>query len=490
MRHLYSFRTALSAVVLVTFLASSATAQTMPATDTTHLRYSEEAAPAHLADAPLLVQRQERGQWKLGLNNFIVNGYPFSQTSLVPAYFSRYGLHLAYERRLGNAWSGQAELSPAITHYRPDGSLNPIAAGVQVRAQLAGRYYYNLERRLRQGHRTAGFSANYFALALGLGVGAGPSETPFHLLQNGRGPATDAALLYGLQRRLGRYGFADVNVGLSAALRAGQVQNLRPAVGLRVGLALPALASDAPLVAPADEVSTLLPRFFGGLQTGDARYRTHYSYANPYPETYRVLTPALEKIVNYGYGPHYDGDAMGKREYDNDRTLYLYGGYYLRPRLALQLGAQYGSTTTNTNIGVTGIRKVGDDWHYVLNRRLDTRLLALPVQVRYAITRSFRRRLQVEAVGGAALVYSSVRFREFQTAGYDVTDEVVHEFRREALGMTANLGGALSYGLDRRRRLQLTVDYGVLQDLHHLFDAPEPLSTYAKVGLRYRFGYR
>ena len=94
------------------------------------------------------------------------------------------------------------------------------------------------------------------------------------------------------------------------------------------------------------------------------------------------------------------------------------------------------------------------------------------------------------AVGGAALVYSSVRFREFQTAGYDVTNEVVYEFRREALGVTANLGGALSYGLDRRRRVQLTVDYGVLQDLHHLFDAPEPLATYAKVGVRYRFGYR
>ena len=243
-------------------------------------------------------------------------------------------------------------------------------------------------------------------------------------------------------------------------------------------------------MAPPDEVSTLLPRFFAGLQFGDARYRTHYSHANPYPDTYKILTPTIEKNVNYGYGPHYEGVAMGKYEYDNDRTLYLYGGRYLRPRLALQLGVQYGQTTTTSYLGVTSIRKAGDDWHYVDNRRLDQRLLALPVQVRYAITRAFRRRLQLEAVGGAALVYSTVRFREYQTAGYDVTDEVVYEFRRQALGVTANLGGALSYGLDRRRRLQLTVDYGVLQDLHHLFDDPEELNTYAKIGLRYRFGYR
>ena len=490
MRLLYSRRAVALGAVLAALRTGSAAAQTTPAPDTTRLHYEEEMTRPPLADAPLLVQRQERGQWKLGLNNFIVNGYPFSQTSLVPAYFSRYGLHLAYERRLGRAWSGQAELSPALTHYRPDGSPDPIAAGVQLRAQLAGRYYYNLERRLRLGRSTGGFSANYFALALGLGVGAGPSETPFHLLKNGRGPATDAALLYGLQRRLGRYGFADVNVGLSAALRAGKVQEVRPAASLRVGLALPALGSDAPLVAPADEVSSLLPRFFAGLQLGDARYRTHYSYFNPFPATYQQTTPTLEKRVNYLNGPHFDGVATGQHLYDNDRTLYLYGGSYLRPRLALQLGVQYGQTTTTRDLGVTAIRKAGDDWHYIDNRRVDERLLAVPVQVRYALTRSFRRRLQVEAVGGAALVYSSVRFREFQTAGYDVTDEVVYEFRREALGVTANLGGALSYGLDRRRRLQLTVDYGVLQDLHNLFDAPEPVATSAKVGVRYRFGYR
>ena len=490
MRLLYSFRPALHGVALATLFAGSAAAQTTPAPDTTRLKYGEETAPARLADAPFLVQRQARGQWKLGLNNFIVNGYPFSQTSPVPAYFSRYGLHLASERRLRSAWSGQAELSPALTHYRPDGSPGPIAAGVQLRAQLAGRYYYNLERRLRLGHRTAGFSANYFALALGLGVGAGPSETPYHLLGTGRGPATDAALLYGLQRRLGRYGFADLSVGLSGALRAGQVQDIKPAANLRVGLALPALGSDAPLVAAPDEVSTLLPRFFAGLQLGDARYRTHYSYANPFPATYQQVSPTLEKRVNYLNGPHFDGYATGKHLYDNDRTLYLYGGTYFRPRLALQLGVQYGQTTTTHDLGVTAIRKTGDDWHYVDHRRLDERLLAVPVQGRYAVTRSFRRRLQAEVVGGAALVYSVVRFREFQTAGYDVTDEVVSEFRREALGVTANLGGALSYGLDRRRRAQLTVDYGVLQDLHHLFEAPEPLATYAKVGLRYRFGYR
>jgi len=470
-------------------VARPAIAQTSPA-DTARLRYDEEQRPATgLPPVP----RQERDQWKVGLNNFIVNGYPFSQTKDVPGYYTRYGLHLAYERRLGRAWSGQVELSPALLHYRAEGAGGPPVASAQLRAQVAGRYYYNREHRLRRGHRTVGFAANYVALALGLGLSSGPSETPYHLLATGTGPATDAALLYGLQRRLGRYGFVDLNAGLSGALRAGHVQDVGPVASLRVGLALPFVARTAPQEAQPDEVQALLPRFFVGFQVGDARYHTHYTRANALPVSYQEIVNGYEKyVLYYPYHSGSNGAAAGTHEYDNDKTYYLYGGYYLKPRLALQVGVQYGASRSEFERGAVGIRRAGDDYHYVRTAFYDEFILAVPVQVRYALTRSFQRRLQVEAVGGLTPVRSGVTFREYETDGYTVTDRVRPgtEFRRRALTLAANLGGALSYGLGHRRRMQFTVDYGLQQDLHNLFSAPENLTTYAKAGLRYRFGYR
>jgi hypothetical protein len=271
------------------------------------------------------------------------------------------------------------------------------------------------------------------------------------------------------------------------------VQQVAPAASLRIGLVLSATpaGSEAPLVVPPGEVTSLLPRFFVGLQLGDARYHTHYSRANPYPVSYQETVSGYEKYVIYlPYRPKYNGDAVGWQTYDNDHSLYLYGGYYLTPRLAVQLGMQYGASTRAFGLGAAGIRKGYEDWHIIQNRDLALYVLATPVQARYALTRAFQRRLQVEVVGGLTPVWSGVHFREYETAGYATTDRVRTEFKRTALGLTANLGGALSYSLDRRRRLQATVDYGVQQDLHHLFSEPEPWTTYAKVGLRYRFGYR
>ncbi|WP_460582556.1 hypothetical protein [Hymenobacter arcticus] len=483
----------LSALAIGLLLTTTlAAAQTTPA-DTTQLPMDQEQVPA--AGLPP-VPRQARGQWKLGLNNFIANGYPVSQTKDVPGYYTRYGLHLAYERRLGRAWSGQLELSPALLHYRAEGAAGAPVASAQLRAQLAGRYYYNLERRLLRGHRTIGFSANYFALALGLGLSNGPSETPFHLLTDGTGPATDAALLYGVQRRLGRFGFVDATVGVSGLLHAGQWQNFGPVIGLRVGLALPTIAGAAPQEAVPTEVSTLLPRFFAGVQFGDARYFGHYSRANPYPANRHEFVNGYEKETNFPTsGTGGTNSDTGPHTYENDRTWYLYGGYYLTPRLALQLGVQAGTErnrqySSPSAIYPAQVRYQGADWRSLDTNQLEESLVAVPVQVRYALTRSFRRRLQLEAVGGAAVVRTALHFREYGTQGYNVTELVVNEFRRESWGVTANLGGALGYGLGRRRRVQATLEVGGLQDLHNLFSAPVGARQfYTKVGLRYRFGY-
>nr|GFC31776.1 hypothetical protein [Tanacetum cinerariifolium] len=86
--------------------------------------------------------------------------------------------------------------------------------------EAAGRYYYNRERRVLQGKNVGNFSANYLSVALGAGLGREAHETPNFLYRNdSRQFATaDVALLYGLQRRLGRRGFVDANAGVATLL--------------------------------------------------------------------------------------------------------------------------------------------------------------------------------------------------------------------------------------------------------------------------------
>jgi len=127
-----------------------------------------------------------------------------------------------------------------------------------MRAQAVGRYYYNRERRLRHGRNVANFSANYVALALGAGLGRASHETPFFFYQNAerRFLTADAALLYGLQRRLGRYGFVDASVGVAALLAGPPVVSLAGSV--RIGLTLgPQLAKCVGQLAPAAVVTPL-----------------------------------------------------------------------------------------------------------------------------------------------------------------------------------------------------------------------------------------
>jgi hypothetical protein len=197
------------------------------------------------------VQVQERHLWKLGLNNlFFLPANWSREISAVPSgsRYGRYGLHLAYERKLASpAWSVLAEISPYLLDYVPDGEASGAGPALCARAQVAGRYYYNLGRRLRLGKSTGTFAGNYFSVALGGGFGQRAHETAF-LFYDQSGPFArfDAALLYGLQRRLGRHGFADFNLGIPLAFSPGASTSTyyigasgpTLAVNLRLGLCL------------------------------------------------------------------------------------------------------------------------------------------------------------------------------------------------------------------------------------------------------------
>lgn len=219
--------------------------------DSTAVHYEEEVLPATTpapAAAPRL-QVQEHRLWKLGLNNLFYLPANWSrEVSVIPSgrAYGRYGLHLGYERKLGARWSALAEVSPYLLDYQPT-ELSAAGVALCARAQVAGRYYYNLNRRLRLGKPTGTFAGNYFAVALGAGLGQRAHETAFLFFpQSGPFARFDAALLYGLQRRLGRYGFADFNVGIPLALSSGATTSTYYfgargpvlALNLRLGLCL------------------------------------------------------------------------------------------------------------------------------------------------------------------------------------------------------------------------------------------------------------
>jgi hypothetical protein len=469
-------------------LAASATAQTMPA-DTTHLRFGEElTAPAAAAGpAAGVVQRQELGVWKLGLNNFLVNNLPYTN-------YSRYGFHLAYEHQLGSpAWSIVAEVSPAVTRlhqytYPVDGALT---TGFALRTQVAARYYYNREQRLRRGKRLDGFSANYVALVLGSSfAGNGGRELVFFPLtgsgETQTAPAADVALLYGLQRRLGRRGFLDASIGVGNIFYSGFQSGL---VGsLRVGLVLgnPPMAYPARL-APAGEVVTLRPRLYVGAQAGLYEYRMQYSEHNPFPASTEITLPdetqtaSYQQYYGHGYGPY-------SQTVTSFALPYLYVGYYVAPRLAVQFGVQR-EVDTQRKYGVVFSTPQGV---FTVPNRVDSRReLALPVLLRYSLTANFRHQVQFEAVGGLVPLWSSIDFREYSIVNRQATDQETLRVQVSTFGLHATAGFAASYGFGRRRRVLVTAEGVLNKDVRTMLRyGREDLQGGTSLGLRYRFGYR
>jgi hypothetical protein len=472
--------------------------------DTTRLKYGEEVATP-VADVPLRVQEEQRSLWKLGLNNFLPSSTAFGTET----YYTRYGIHLAYERKLSDpAWTLLGEVSPAFTRYRPNATAE-TRASLGLRGQVAGRYYYNRERRLLRGRNAANFAANYLSVALGTGLGKNSHETPSFLYQNtGRQFVTaDVGVVWGAQRRLGRYGFVDYNVGVAVLLLAGKPtvalsENLR--IGLTLGHQPPRYVER---LTPASEVATLQPRFYAGAEIGGYFYRVRHSERNPYPADVVKTTPAETQITRYpatgraGYGTYAQYVSAGP-------VPYVYAGYYLAPRLAVQLGVQYGETFNDEPVGTLFV--TGSDTVAVPNQKLKERGLALPVMLRYSLTRSFLKRVQFDAVGGLVPVWSSVDFREYAVVDRRVTTQETVGFRRRAFGLHAALGLDASYAFGRRRRMQATTQLVMNKDVRTFFEeggifsensgtSPET-SPYVKsgsflaggfsFGLRYRFGYR
>jgi hypothetical protein len=476
--------------------AFGAAAQTVP--DTTRLHYGEEVAAPPVADVPLRVQEEQRSLWKLGLNNFRPSTDAFGEGTR----HTRYGLHLAYERRLRDpAWSVLGEFSPAVGSYRPSATAQSRTR-LDIRMQAAGRYYYNRERRIREGKNISSFSANYLGVSLGTGLGQQARETSYFLYRNDRCRfvTADVALLYGLQRRLGHRGFIDANLGVAALLLTG-----RPTVALvnslRIGLALgpqPAFYAKQPV--PASEVTTLRPRFYAGASIGAYFYHVRYAGPTPYPAPVVKTSPTETQTTSYPTSPR-DGYGDYAQPISAGPIPYLYAGYYLAPRLALQLGFNYGETYNDEPVGT--VFDTPEGTFSVPNQTVKEHGLALPVMLRYSLTPAFLNRLQFDALGGLVPVWSSITFREYAIVNRQVTSQETFGFQRRAFGLHAALGVDASYAFGRRRRVQAVTEFLFNKDVRTIFQKGGDLrvdSPYAQsgsllaggltFGLRYRFGYR
>ncbi|SET52250.1 hypothetical protein [Hymenobacter actinosclerus] len=461
------FHYLLPGLLLGLLTASRATAQTTPA-DTTRISYEEEVQPAALpaeAAAPLLVQSEvQQQQWKLGLNNFLLGS--------IWAYrsYNRVGVHVAYERKLTTALAVQAELSPAVARYRPDNGTPARALGARV--QLMGRYYYNLERRIRKGKSRGSFVGNYVALAVGSKLGRHTYETPFYFLplDANRGAAVDVALLYGLQRRLGRRGFIDANFGLTKLIEPFK-SKLGLSSSLRVGLLLGTPAAPPPPATQLtpDDNAQLRPRLYVGTQLGSYGYKLRFSDNNPYatrPNSLPSGFPGQAGVGTYSVEVKYP---------------YYYMGYQLRPQLALQLGYQGQAGTL-----ISSSSYYGND--FVVGSKSETyeQTLAFPLLARYSLTRQYQQRVQFDVVGGAALVYARVRNQETRTRNDEVMEQ--YAFGRHSTGGHLTGGLNASYGIGRRRKLQLTAEYVLIQSLQSTSNGQRPINSGGSLGLRYRFG--
>jgi hypothetical protein len=135
-----------------------------------------------------------------------------------------------YEFKLGqSSWSinqglkleyrdGKREYS----NYNSSGvfkSFSTINSSISAEYNISPRYYYNLNRRIAYGKSANNLSANYISPIIGFDVSKKFSYDGNNVVDNGYGLSRrHVGLLYGVQRRLIKNGFIDVNAGLARVL--------------------------------------------------------------------------------------------------------------------------------------------------------------------------------------------------------------------------------------------------------------------------------
>ena len=189
---------ALAVSSLSLFSCSLATAQQ----DSVLVTYDEE--PAESSDFSLKEKYkyftrasvEEKSMLKAGISNIGFASYA--------GLFMEHAF--AFEKKLSVPFSVLAQYRQGMSGWRSS----------HVGVDAAVRYYYSLPRRIRQGKSANNLSANYFSVQVDntwQGVSRVASWGQFTFLETSTYRTSYVSLLYGIQRRLGKHGYVDFNLG-------------------------------------------------------------------------------------------------------------------------------------------------------------------------------------------------------------------------------------------------------------------------------------
>ncbi len=139
---------------------------------------------------------EEKSMLKVGLSGIGFASYP--------GLFMEHAF--AYEKKINVPFSVLAQYRQGMSGWQSS----------YVGVDAAVRYYYSLPRRIRQGKSANNLSANYFAIQLDntwQGVSRYAPQGQFTFVETKTRRTSQVSLLYGIQRRLGKHGYVDFNIG-------------------------------------------------------------------------------------------------------------------------------------------------------------------------------------------------------------------------------------------------------------------------------------
>jgi hypothetical protein len=143
---------------------------------------------------------------------------------------TRINIGLDYEFKIGqSSWSINQGLKlryldgkGEFTNYNSSGIFQnyyTMRSAFAANYDFSPRYYYNLNRRIAYGKSANNLSANYIAPIAGFDVGKSYRYDGNSVVDEGYGLSKrHVGFLYGVQRRLIKNGFIDVNAGLARVL--------------------------------------------------------------------------------------------------------------------------------------------------------------------------------------------------------------------------------------------------------------------------------
>jgi hypothetical protein len=150
---------------------------------------------------------EEKSLFKISLLDFNLN---INDQGQYLTHHSR-GNVLAYERKLCASFSflyqnlNYFTISPFLFAGTP-------RAHILNSSSIGARYYYDQRKKIRQGKSANNFSGNYLSLYFDNIIQIRVNYLKTDVDQPISKPAVN--LLYGIQRRLGQFGYFDVNAGL------------------------------------------------------------------------------------------------------------------------------------------------------------------------------------------------------------------------------------------------------------------------------------